>query len=167
MFWVDSDININLEIFKKICSIANKKTHPIVSGVYFISKESDGSLPVVMPCIFDDIDTYLIKYHHPLPHDQVIKVDSAGMGLVIMHRSVIKKLKEKYGKKSFLFAENNLSEDEFIGEDISFFRKCKELKIPVYCHTGAIAKHIKRVPWDQDYYSLYWKNKLLEEENNK
>jgi hypothetical protein len=120
-----------------------------------------------MPCVFDDIDTYSIRYHHPLPHDQVIKVDSAGMGLVIMHRSVIKKLKEKYGKKSFLFAENNVSEDEFIGEDISFFRKCKEIKIPVYCNTGAIAKHIKRIPWDQDYYGLYWKNKLLEVENNK
>ena len=120
-----------------------------------------------MPCVFDDIEEYKIKHRHPLPFNEIIKVDSAGMGFVIMHRSVIKKLKEKYGKDAFLFAENNTSESEFIGEDIAFFRKCKKIKIPVYCHSGAIAKHMKTVVWDQDYYGLYWKNKLLEAENNK
>jgi len=154
LFFIDSDININLEIFKKICDTADRKKYPIVSGVYFISKESKGSLPIIMPCIFDDIDQNKIMYHHPLPENKVIKVDCAGMGLVIIHRDVITKLRKKYGKNNFLFAETALSGDDFVGEDIAFFRKCKEAKIPVYANTAAVAKHMKKVAWDLDYYNL-------------
>jgi hypothetical protein len=156
LFWVDSDIVLNLNIWKKICDTADKDIRPMVTGVYFISKESHGSLPIILPCIFDDVDEFVIKYHHPLPADQILKVDCAGMGLIIIHRSVVSKLREKYGKENFLFAENDLVGNNFIGEDISFFRKCKKTKIPLYAHTGAIAKHIKKVAWDIDYYNLIW-----------
>lgn len=156
LFCIDSDIFLTLDIWQKICSTANKDTHPMVSGIYFIAKDDHGSLPIILPCIFDDIDEYLVKYHHPLPVDQILKVDSAGLGLIIMHRSVITKLRKEYGKEASLFGENNMVGDKFIGEDIAFFRKCKKINIPLYAHTGAIAKHIKRVAWDTDYYSLLW-----------
>jgi hypothetical protein len=81
------------------------------------------------------------------------------MGLVLMHRSVVEKLREKFGKDSFLFSENSMKGDKFIGEDISFFRKCKETKIPVYANTAAIAQHMKTTPWDIDLYNFYWNNK--------
>jgi hypothetical protein len=57
------------------------------------------------------------------------------------------------------FAENNLKGNDFIGEDVSFFRKCNALKIPIYAHTGAIAQHVKKSPWDLEYYNLYWNKK--------
>ena len=157
LFWVDSDIVLDIEIWQKICGLANKDHYPIVSGVYFIAKELDGNLPILVPCIFNDVDEYLVEHVHPLPENQVIKIDAAGMGLVIMHRDVIAKLKEKYGENSFLFAENNMAGEKFVGEDISFFRKCKETDIPVYANTGAISKHIKKVALDTDYYNLYWR----------
>jgi hypothetical protein len=53
-----------------------------------------------------------------------------------------------------------------MGEDISFFRKCKKIKIPLHAHTGAIAQHIKRVSWDTDYYGLYWNNINTKENEN-
>jgi hypothetical protein len=156
LFWLDSDIVINKEIWEKMCSIANSETHPLISGVYFISKEKNGSLNVIYPCIFNDVDEETIQYIHPLPADKVLKIDCAGMGLVLIHRSVIEKLRTKYGTDYFLFEEKNLNTQKFLGEDISFFRKCKEVNIPLYAHTGAIAKHIKYVAWDIDYYHLYW-----------
>lgn len=159
LVWVDSDIVLTQEIWHKLCTTVDKDTHPMVSGVYFIAKSEDGSLPVVLPCIFDDIDEHTIKYHHPLPVEQVIKVDCAGMGLIIMHRNVVTKLREKHGKESSFFGENNMLGDKFIGEDISFFRKCKAADIPLYSHTGAIARHMKRTTWDIDLYKLYWESK--------
>jgi hypothetical protein len=161
---VDSDICLNMDAVKKIFDTANKNTHKIVSGIYFIAKEYNGSLPIIMPCIFDDINDKLIKYHHPLPKESIIKVDCAGLGFVIIHRSVIKKLKDDYGSNSFLFNEI-YEQDSVLGEDISFFRKCKKINIPVYAHTGAIVKHIKRVAWDMDYYALYWNQVTLQEQN--
>jgi hypothetical protein len=159
LFCIDSDIAINLDIWQKICTTADKEKYPIVSGVYFISKELEGSLPIVLPCIFNDLDDNSVEYIHPLPENQIIKIDCAGMGLVIIHRDVVTKLKEEYGQEAFLFAEDNAVGDKFVGEDIAFFRKCKKADIPIYADTGAIAKHLKRVIWDTDYYKLYWNSK--------
>ena len=156
LFCIDSDIVLNLDIWEKICNTADSELRPMVSGVYFIAKQKHGSLPMILPCIFDDIDDFSIKYYHPLPNNEILKVDCAGMGLVIIHRDVITKLRKEYGEEYSLFAENNLIEEKFIGEDISFFRRCKKINIPLHVHTGAIAKHVKRVEWDTDYYNLFW-----------
>ena len=166
LFCIDSDIVLTLDIWEKICNAADKDVRPIVSGIYFIAKEDHGSLPVILPCIFDDVDEYLVKYHHPLPIDQILKVDCAGMGLIIIHRDVITMLRKEYGEDAPLFGENNMVGDKFIGEDIAFFRKCKKTNIPLYAHTGAIAKHIKRGAWDMDYYGLFWNSLNIKENEN-
>jgi hypothetical protein len=166
LFWVDSDIVLTPDIWEKICNTANKKTHSIVSGIYFIAKDKDGSIPIPLPCIFNDIDEFSMQYHHPLPDNEIIKIDSAGMGLVLMHRSVVTKLRKEYGKEIAFFAENDLKGDKFTGEDIAFFRKCKKINIPVHAHTGAIAQHVKRMAWDIEYYSLYWYMKNFQKQQN-
>lgn len=164
LLWVDSDVVINSDIWKLLHDTADSETHPMVSGIYFISKNTNGSLPVPMPVIFDDVDEFTVKYHHPLPVNEVLKIDMAGMGLVVMHRSVVTKLREKYGTEVSFFAENDQKDDKFVGEDVSFFRKCKAIDIPLYAHTGAIARHMKTTIWDYDYYSLYWSMQLLKEQ---
>lgn len=164
LLWVDSDVVINPDIWKLLHNTADKETHPMVSGIYFISKSTNGSLPVPMPVIFDDVDEFTVRYHHPLPVNEVLKIDMAGMGLVLMHRDVVTKLREKYGTDISFFAENDQKNDKFVGEDISFFRKCKAIGIPLYAHTGAIAKHMKTMVWDYDFYSLYWSMQLLKEQ---
>jgi hypothetical protein len=57
---------------------------------------------------------------------------------------------------SDIVAEGEGTGDKFIGEDVSFFRKVKEVGIPVYAHTGATVKHMKRFAFDSNYYNLYW-----------
>ena len=96
-----------------------------------------------------------------MPENQVIKIDSSGMGFVLMHRSIILPLRKKFPDQS-IFAEQNGIGKDFVGEDISFFRKVKEAGIPVYAHTGAIAKHVKRFPLDANYYSAYWNSQKPE-----
>jgi hypothetical protein len=77
------------------------------------------------------------------------------MGLVLMHKSVLKALNEKF-PDDFWFGENNEKGDKFIGEDIAFFRKVRQSGIPIHAHTGVIAKHMKRFAFDDAYYNLYW-----------
>jgi hypothetical protein len=156
---VDSDVVLTGDIWNKLYNTADSENMPMVSGIYFIAKETDGSLPVPMPVIFDNVDKHTVKYHHPLPIDSVIKIDCAGMGLVLIHKSVVTKLRKTYGNNHFMFAEENNSGEQFIGEDISFFRKCSGADIPLYAHTGAVAKHMKTTIWDLDLYNLYWNSK--------
>jgi hypothetical protein len=171
LLWVDSDIVLTADILKKIWDAADKVSRPVVSGVYFVSKGMETTLMTPMPTIFMDTeDEFQVEYIHPLPIDSLIKVDSAGMGLVLMHKSIVPKLREGFPSQNF-FQETDQGDGKFIGEDISFFRKLKKVGIEVYAHTGALAQHMKRFSFDVAYYGLYWQEyarqmKIKEEEAN-
>jgi hypothetical protein len=162
LLWVDSDIVLTLEAMKKLWETADKKDKPVVSGIYFISKENEGSLMRPFPVIFNDVSEYQIEYIHPLPNDEVVKCDSAGFGFVLMHKSIIPKLRKKYNNES-LFLEKAGTGENFVGEDIIFFRKLKSCGIPLYAHTGAIVKHMKRFSLDYEYYYMYWTSDMIKE----
>jgi predicted GNAT family acetyltransferase len=66
--------------------------------------------------------------------------------------------------KALEFAEQEGIGDKFVGEDIVFFRKLKEAGIPLYAHTGALVRHMKRFSLDADYYSLYWSWQTLKKQ---
>lgn len=168
LLWVDSDIVLTPQVFQMLWDVADKATKPVVTGVYFISKENEQSMMAPFPCLFMDTDDeHNIAYVHPLPANEVIRVDSAGMGLVLMHRSVVTKLKEKFPDQS-VFAEVPGIGVKFISEDIVFFRKLKEAGVPVHAHTGARVKHMKRFALDENYYHNYWQiHALVMEERKK
>jgi hypothetical protein len=142
---------------------ADKINRPVVSGVYFISKENEGTLMRPFPVLFDNVNEFQIKYHHPLPENQVLKVDCAGFGFVLMHKSIVPKMREANPNQSMFMETGDGVDDHFIGEDIIFFRKMQKAGIPLYAHTGALVKHIKRFSLDYDYYALYWANEHLKE----
>jgi len=154
--WVDSDIVLTADILKMLWDTADKMVRPIVSGVYFISKNMEGSLMLPMPVLFNETgNEYEVTHLHPPPKNQIVKIDNAGMGLVLMHKTVLKRLNEKF-PGDFWFGENNERGEKFIGEDIAFFRKVKAAGIPVHAHTGALVKHMKRFSFDEAYYNLFW-----------
>jgi len=155
LLWVDSDICLTAEILKTLWEAANPVIRPIVSGVYFISKQTEGTLDYPLPALFHDRSEYQMQHVHPLPNNELIEIDSAGMGLVLMHRSVVEKLRDKFPNDSF-FGEKEGKGDEYVSEDIVFFRKVKAAGIPVYAHTGAIATHVKRFDLNAKYYNMYW-----------
>jgi len=108
------------------------------------------------PVLFDNVDEYQIKYHHPLPENQVIKVDCAGFGFVLMHKSIVPKIREANPGKGMFMETGDGNDDHFIGEDIIFFRRMQKAGIPLHAHTGALVKHMKRFSLDYDYYAMYW-----------
>ena len=65
-----------------------------------------------------------------------------------------------------MFAEIENVGEKFVGEDIVFFRKLKEAGVPVHAHTGAIAKHMKRFAYDENFYALYWQAAQAAEAQN-
>ena len=162
LLWVDSDIVLTLDAMAKLWKTADKIMRPVVSGVYFISKENEGTLMRPFPALFNNVSEFQIQYVHPLPDNEVIQVDQAGFGFTLMHRSIIPKMREKHGNVSF-FTESAASnaDDHFVGEDIIFFRKMKEAGVPLHAHTGAVVRHMKRFSLDFDYYALYWAHEHL------
>lgn len=155
LLWIDSDIVVNIDVVTKLWDAADKIGKPVVSGTYFISKENEGTLAKPYPALFLDVDEFSIQHVHPLPPNQLIKVDSAGFGFVLMHKSIIEPMRQKFPGQS-MFAEQENVGDKYVGEDIVFFRKMQAAGIPLYAHTGALVRHIKRFSLDASYYDMYW-----------
>jgi hypothetical protein len=156
LLWVDSDIVLNQEALKLVWDSANKDNKPVVSGVYFVTTENEKTLMEPYPAIFFEGETkHSLKTIHPLPQDKLIKIDSAGFGFLLMHKSIVPKLRKLY-KDYSLFAEEEGIGDKYISEDIVFFRKLKASGVDFYAHTGATVQHIKRFSFDRNYYNVYW-----------
>ena len=66
-------------------------------------------------------------------------------------------MRTHHAPRRVFFNETGAGE-EFISEDIHFFRALLETGIPTYAHTGAVVKHMKRFSYDVEYYKLFWEN---------
>ena len=157
ILWVDSDIVLTEDALQKVWASADKTTRPVVTGTYFISKENEKSLMAPYPAVFNWTDSeYQIAYLHPLPKDALIQVGSAGFGFVLMHRNAITEMRKVHGTVPY-FNETGVGE-QFVSEDINFFRMMHQAGVPLYTHTGALVKHIKRFALDIEYYKFFWNN---------
>lgn len=156
LLWVDSDIVITPQIVNMLWEVADKKTKPVVTGTYFVSGENEQTMMEPVPALYMETgDPYRTQIIHPLPANQVIPVDVAGFGLMLMHRSIIEPVKAAAGDIS-VFGENQQAADKFISEDVSFCRNLKKAGIQLYAHTGATVQHMKKFSFDQNYYNVYW-----------
>lgn len=156
LLWIDSDIVLTPDAFQKVWETADKLSKPVVTGIYFISKDAESTLSKPYPAIFyNTSDDFKIDHIHPLPENKILKIDSAGFGFVLMHRSIIEPMKKNNPHYSMFAEKENLGE-EYVSEDISFFRNLKKSNIPLYAHTGALVQHIKRFSLDINYYNMYW-----------
>ena len=157
VLWVDSDIVLTNEALEKVWAAADKHLRPVVTGTYFISKENEKSLMAPYPALFNwTDDDYKIAYVHPLPKDALIKTGSAGFGFVLMHRNAVTKMREVHGAIPY-FNETGIGE-QFVSEDINFFKLMHQAGVPLHSHTGAVVQHMKRFSLDVNYYKFFWEN---------
>ena len=160
ILWVDSDVVISPEKFKLLWDNKDIKERPIVTGVYFTTDHPEDTLMEPMPTLFwfaQSGDNVGIKRVHPLPKDKLIKVGAAGMGFVLMHRSVVDRIREVLPDAP-LFSDIGHGKN-FMGEDIYFFALCDKAEVPVYAHTDATVPHMKRFSFDVNYYDIFVGNK--------
>ena len=156
LLWVDSDIVLVPDSLKLVWESADKISRPVVSGTYFFTRENENSLMEPLPALFKEgSNKNELQLIHPLPQSELIKVDCAGFGFVLMHKSIIPKIR-KVSPNYSLFGEEEGVGDKYISEDIVFFRKLKAAGVDLYAHTGALVQHMKRFSFDSNYYNFYW-----------
>jgi hypothetical protein len=158
LLWVDSDVVISPEKFKLLWDNKDAEKRPLITGVYFTTDNPEEPLMIPMPTVFSFVNggdgNFGLTRVHPLPVNELIKVDAAGMGFILMHRSIVPKVRE-VSPENQLFMEMGRG-TKFIGEDIFFFALCDKAEVPVYCHTGALAPHMKRFSFDEHYYNAFF-----------
>ena len=158
LLWVDSDVVITPEKFKLLWDNKDATERPLVTGVYFTTDNPEEPLMIPMPTIFNFTNkgdgSFGLSRIHPMPKNQLMKVDAAGFGFILMHRSVVDKVME-VAPDGQMFMEMGRG-TKFIGEDIFFFALCDKAEVPLYCHTGATVPHMKRFSFDEHYYAAFF-----------
>ena len=158
LLWVDSDVVISPEKFKLLWDNRDAEKRPMITGVYFTTDNPEEPLMIPMPTVFSFVNDgeggFGLSRVHPLPVNELIKVDAAGMGFILMHRSIVPKVRE-VSPEGQLFMEMGRG-SKFIGEDIFFFALCDKAEVPLHCHTGATAPHMKRFSFDEHYYKAFF-----------
>ena len=163
LLWVDSDVVISPEGFLKLWEQKDKYERPIMTGVYFTTDNPEEPLMVPMPTIFNfivgdgDEGGFGLTRVHPLPKDKLIQVSAAGMGYVLMHRSVVDRIRKELPDAQFFMEMGRGT--KFIGEDIYFFALCEKAGVPLWCDTSVTAPHMKRFSFDEHYYNAMTKGR--------
>jgi len=114
----------------------------VVTGIYFNYinvKKSVELAPVVWSKVnMEKEERYFLKPSEL--NKGLIKIAMSGLGCILIHRSILEKIKFRYEKKYPAF------------DDIFFGLDCKKNKINIYADTNLACKHlIKNRPWS-------WKN---------
>ena len=147
----------------KLWNQKDKDERPMMTGVYFTTDNPEEPLMVPMPTIFNfivgdgDEGGFGLTRVHPLPKDKLIQVSAAGMGYVLMHRSVVDRIRKELPDAQFFMEMGRGT--KFIGEDIYFFALCEKAGVPLWCDTSVTAPHMKRFSFDEHYYNAMTKRR--------
>jgi hypothetical protein len=158
LLMMDSDERLELETWDKLVFAAHEKDRPVVSALVFAAFfDNDVSLRPV-PTIYRDLPESGLQAIDDYPIDEVIKIDAAGTGCLLIHRSVLLELQakatENQGKDWAWFVDGAIG-GRWFGEDLLFSKRLGSLGIPIHAHTGAICAHNKTFWLDQRHHKLF------------
>jgi hypothetical protein len=148
---IDSDIVVELQTVKDLWQIADKNSNPIVSGVYYLFlTDKESKIPPASSSVFRTHNDFASVESIDIEKEEdVFHADAAGFGLLLIHRSVITKLIEKFGNNINFFQEKTN-----LGEDMAFFKNAKDCNIPLTVCKKATVQHMKRFSLGIEYFNL-------------
>lgn len=157
---IDSDEQLTLEAFDKLLETAHDKERPVVAGLVFAGFGIEGApYPKPVPAIFQDApEGFLPLYKYD--KNSVFEIDAAGTGCLLIHRSVLEKMRETADKNQgtdWCWFWDGPVDGNWIGEDLLFCRRIRALGFPIYVNTGAILPHQKSYWLDERHHQL-WKD---------
>jgi hypothetical protein len=158
LLMIDSDQQLPLEAFDKLCEAVHDKDRPIVAGLVFAAFWTDQQELVPVPVVYRWDDEEGITPMHDYPTDELIQIDAAGTGCLMIHRSVFEKMRENATENQgadWCFFMDGPINGRWYGEDLLFSRKLTALGFPIYAHTGAILPH-KKDFWLDDRHHTGW-----------
>ena len=146
MLFVDSDISFIPKDLEFLCDSADSQNRKIVSGLYFTLEQKEIVFPY--PAAFERGNGEGYLPLQEIEENSLRIIDAAGLGFVLIHRSVIQKILVTYSLSEIFVSS------EF-GEDMAFFEKVREIGEDVYLDTRASVKHMKRYPVDLNFFKMH------------
>jgi len=120
LFMLDDDVTPPDGFLQKLLS----HNAPIVSGVYYTRNNC--------PCVYNFTEKNEMEWVWKLPETGIVKVDGAGAGCLLIEIAFLKRMQTTFNDP-FFFDNHHFLEggvEKYQGEDVHFFRRCKQLHTP-------------------------------------
>jgi hypothetical protein len=156
LLMIDSDERLPMETFFKLVDAAHDKDRPIVSGLVFAAFFDNQDNLRAVPTIYRMTQDKGLQPIDDYPIDTLLEVDATGTGCLLIHRSVLEKMREQatpnQGKDWAWFVEGAI-EGTYFGEDLLFSKRLKSMGYKIHAHTGAILPHQKQFWLDERHHA--------------
>lgn len=145
LLMVDSDEVLEVETFDKLVATAHDVSHPIVAGLYFGAWPGE-YYPTAVPLIFRANPNSTFDSIVDYPPNSVIPVDSAGTGCLLIHRSVLEKIRAEATahEGDWCWFRDMPVNGAWFSEDHFFCARARALGFKLHAHTGATLPHRKQ-----------------------
>lgn len=165
LFWLDCDMGFAPNVLDQLRRAADPVERPAVSALTFKYQQThlDGfngylaeERPVIMDWLDDDEGRPTLACRRTYPENSLVRCDSVGMACVLIHRSVIQGIFDKFGPvwhTPIHFGEGAPTTGEMeassavptktLGPDVSFWARASSCGFPLYVHTGVGTNHQK------------------------
>ncbi len=158
LFMVDSDMGFAADTVDRLIAAADPAERPVVGGLCFSLRRDTpgdfyGQKYVVTPTCYRFVDTETETGFQSIldyPEDAAFRVDGTGAACLMIHRSAVEAIREKFGDVWF---DHIKAGSTTFSEDLSFCLRLQATGLPVYVHTGVRTTHDKHgVFLDEDEY---------------
>lgn len=160
LLMLDADERISVPTFDLLCSTADQNKRPVVAGLYFAALWDGPSLRPV-PLIFTTDEENGLQPWDNYPENEVVQIAAAGTGCLLMHRSVLQKLRDSVdeGLRDWCwFQDGPIGQNKWLSEDLMFCSKLNGAGIQMVAHTGAVLQHHKPMWLDEVHYKSWSAN---------
>jgi glycosyltransferase involved in cell wall biosynthesis len=151
LFFIDADMGFEPQALDHLLHYADQE-RPVVGGLCFAYQEQgfdglSGIRSKPMPTIYEWAGDGQFQGRAHYPVNSLVQTASTGFALVVIHRTVLEAVAEKYGPNwcDRIPKEKQKIGDGPLGEDMSFFTRVGSLGIPVHVHTGIRTSHQKTI----------------------
>lgn len=149
LWTVDSDMGFGPDTVERLIEAADPETRPVVGALCFkLHREGPGAYYgekyVILPTAFAAVETEQTVGFAPLrnlPDDAVMEVSATGAACLLVHRSALQRIRERYGDHWFDLISH--PRGPTFSEDLSFCIRLAALDIPICVHTGVDTTHDK------------------------
>lgn len=159
LFMVDSDMGFNDDTLERLLDCAHEERRPFVGALAFAHK-TDGTAtygtvkfrpaPTVYRWHETDDEAGFVPWFD-YPRNKVVSVAATGAACVLIHRTVLEKIRDEYGPVWFDTIRH--PKGAHFSEDLAFCIRAAAVDVPIVVHTGIRTVHDKGgVAWDEAAY---------------
>jgi len=160
LWWIDTDMGFLPDTVDRLVEAADPATRPVVGGLCFALREVTydgygGRRMMPIPTLYmpgrDARGHYGFVNRYDYPKDSLVQVAGTGAACLLIHRSVLEKLRAEHGDR--WFDRVRYQDGTAISEDLSFCYRLVMAGIPLFVHTGVKTTHHKQVWISEDDYT--------------